>query len=252
MIELKDVTKTFGNVTAVDHLSLEVPAGELFAFLGPNGAGKTTTIKLIAGLLRPDTGRIHLGGYDVQEEYIEAKALLSYIPDQPYLYDKLTGREFLHFVGSMYDMERAETERRIEELADLFEFRSFLDTLGETYSHGMKQRVVVGAALLHDPAVMMIDEPMVGLDPKSANILKAVLRERVEQGMAIFMSTHTLSVAEEVADRVGIIQNGQIIIIGDLEDIRAQARTDGRLEEAFLQITEGRTTGFAELGRLQE
>ena len=252
MIELKDVTKSFGNVTAVDHLSLSVPPGEFFAFIGPNGAGKTTTIKMIAGLLRPDSGTICLGNYDVQENYIQAKALLSYIPDQPYLYDKLTGREFLHFVGSMYDMDRGETERRIEELADLFEFRSFLDTLGETYSHGMKQRVVVGAALLHDPEVIMIDEPMVGLDPKSANILKTVLRQRVDAGTAIFMSTHTLSVAEEVADRVGIIQHGRIVVKGDLEDIRARARTDGRLEEAFLQITEGRTTGFAELGHTQE
>jgi len=247
MIELKEVTKTFGTVTAVDHLSLEVPAGELFAFIGPNGAGKTTTIKLIAGLLRPDTGRIRLGGYNVQEEYIRAKSILSYVPDQPYLYDKLTGREFLHFVGSMYGMDRHETERKIEELADLFEFRSFLDTLGETYSHGMKQRVVVGSALLHDPRVIMIDEPMVGLDPKSASILKTVLRRHVDQGAAIFMSTHTLSVAEEVADRVGIIQNGRIILMGDLDDVYRQARTDGRLEEAFLQITEGRTTGFAEL-----
>ncbi len=252
MIKLENITKTFGDVTAVDGLTLTVPAGELFAFIGPNGAGKTTTIKMIAGLLRPDDGTIQLGDYNVQEQYIQAKSLLSYIPDEPYLYDKLTGREFLHFVGSMYGMHRAETERKIDELADLFEFHSFLDALGETYSHGMKQRVVVGAALLHDPSVIMIDEPMVGLDPKSANILKTVLRQRVEEGAAIFMSTHTLSVAEEVADRVGIIQNGRIIVMGSLDDIRAQARTDGRLEEAFLQITEGRTTGFAELGRSQE
>lgn len=247
MIKLEDVTKRFGRVTAVDNLSLSVPAGELFAFIGPNGAGKTTTIKLIAGLLRPDCGRIRLGGHDVREEYIQAKTLLSYIPDQPYLYDKLTGREFLHFVGSMYGMGREETEGKIEELADLFEFRGFLDALGETYSHGMKQRVVVGSALLHDPEVIVIDEPMVGLDPKSASILKTVLRKNVEEGTAIFMSTHTLSVAEETADRVGIIQNGSLIEVGALEDIYARAHTDGRLEEAFLQLTEGRTSGFVEL-----
>jgi len=241
MIELENVTKRFGDLTAVDRLSLTVPPGELFAFLGPNGAGKTTTIKLITGLLRPDEGCIRLCGHDVQRDYIRAKSLLSYVPDQPYLYDKLTGREFLHFVAAMYDMKRAETERKIEAVCELFDFDDFIDDLGETYSHGMKQRVVVSAALLHDPEVIVIDEPMVGLDPKSANVLKAVLRNRVAQGVTVFMSTHTLSVAEATADRVGIIQQGKLIEIGSLQDIYTKASTDGRLEEAFLRLTEKAT-----------
>jgi len=238
MIHIEDVTKRFGRLTAVDHLTLSVPPGEVFAFIGPNGAGKTTTIKLIVGLLRPDQGRITLFGHDVQKDYIRAKALLSYVPDQPYLYEKLTGREFLHFVGAIYGMDRKATERRIKELSELFEFAEFMDDLGESYSHGMKQRIVVSAALLHDPKALVIDEPMVGLDPRSGNILKTVLRNRAAQGTAVFLSTHTLPVAQQVADRVGIIHHGRIIALGTLEQIRQQAHTDGELEEAFLRLTE--------------
>jgi ABC-2 type transport system ATP-binding protein len=239
VIRLENVTKTFGEVTAVDHLDLEVPAGQLFVFLGPNGAGKTTTIKMIAGLLRPTEGRVILCGHNVHAEPIAAKSLLSYVPDEPFLYEKLTGREFLDFVGSMYGVNRDIRRRRIEELSELFETRGFLDERAETYSHGMKQRIVVSAALLHDPQVIVIDEPMVGLDPKGANTLKSVLRECTSRGATVFMSTHTLGVAEETADRVGIIRQGSLVALGSLEDIYAAARTDQRLEEAFLRLTEG-------------
>lgn len=238
MIRLENLVKQFGNVTAVDGLSLEIPAGELFVFLGPNGAGKTTTIKMIVGLLRPTAGRVVLCGHDVQKEPIAAKSLLSYVPDQPFLYDKLTGREFLHFVGAMYGMERPLVDEKVAYLSSTFELEGFLDELGETYSHGMKQRVVMSAALLHDPQVLVIDEPMVGLDPKGANTLKAVLRELTNDSVTVFMSTHTLAVAEETADRVGIIRQGSLIALGTLDDIYATARTDGRLEQAFLRLTE--------------
>lgn len=238
MIQLENLTKVFGRLTAVDHLNLEIPPGEFFAFIGPNGAGKTTTIKMIAGLLRPTEGRALLCGHDVQADYIAAKSVLSYVPDQPYLYDKLTGREFMQFVARMYHLPKPETERKIRELSETFEMESFLDELAETYSHGMKQRVVISAALLHNPKVVVVDEPTVGLDPKGASILKRVLRQQSRQGITVFVSTHTLSLAEEVADRVGIIHRGRIIALGALDDILRTARTDGRLEEAFLRLTD--------------
>ncbi len=238
MIRLENLTKRFGDTVAVDHLSLDITAGELFVFVGPNGAGKTTTIKMIAGLLRPTEGRVILCGHDVQKDYIEARSLLSYVPDQPFLYDKLTGREFLRFVGAMYGMDRSATDRKIAGLSDLFETDGFLDELAQTYSHGMKQRVVVSAAMLHEPRVLVVDEPMVGLDPKGARTLKAVLGDLTGDGVTVFMSTHTLAVAEEIADRVGIIREGSIIALGNLEQIYATARTDRRLEDAFLRLTE--------------
>ncbi len=239
MIELSNVTKSFGRSVAVRGLDLNVREGELFAFLGPNGAGKTTTIKMITGLLTPTDGHIRVAGFDIESDYIQAKSVISYIPDQPFLYQKLTGREFLHFLGSMYDMPAEEVEKKTDELAARFECEEYLDELAETYSHGMKQRVVVSGALLHDPEVILIDEPMVGLDPRSANILKAALREKVEDGCTVFMSTHTLGVAEETADRVGIIQDGTMVTVGTLDEIFDRAQTGGRLEDAFLRLTEG-------------
>jgi ABC-2 type transport system ATP-binding protein len=243
VIVLESLTKRFGDTVAVDHLDLTVPAGELFVFLGPNGAGKTTTIKLIAGLLRPTAGRVLLCGHCVQTDYMAAKRLLSYVPDQPFLYEKLTGREFLEFVGRMYGVDRTVIERRTGELAELFEMESFLDEAGETYSHGMKQRVVISAALLHDPRVMVIDEPMVGLDPKGANTLKRALRRLTQDGVTVFMSTHTLGVAEETADRLGIIRKGALVTVGALDEVCRAARTDERLEEAFLRLTEESAAG---------
>ncbi|KPK65528.1 MAG: ABC transporter [Planctomycetes bacterium SM23_32] len=238
MIKLEGLVKRFGDMVAVNGLTLEVPRGELFVFLGPNGAGKTTTIKLIVGLLRPTAGRVLLNGHDIQREPIAARSMLSYVPDQPFLYDKLTGREFLHFIGSVYGMTRQQIRDKTAYLSELFEVGDFLDELGQTYSHGMKQRVVVSAALLHEPRVLVIDEPMVGLDPKGANTLKAVLRQLVAEGVAVFMSTHTLAVAEETADRVGIIREGSLIALGSLDEIYRTARTDRRLEEAFLRLTD--------------
>jgi ABC-2 type transport system ATP-binding protein len=238
MIKLEGLTKRFGDLLAVDHVDLEVAPGEFFVFLGPNGAGKTTTIKLIAGLLRPTEGRALICGHDVQADYIGAKSLLSYVPDEPFLYEKLTGREFLEFIGAMYGVGPERTQERIAEMTELFELGGFLDELAETYSHGMKQRVVVSAALLHEPRVMVIDEPMVGLDPKGANTLKNALRALTRQGASIFMSTHTLAVAEETADRIGIIRRGRIIALGTLDEVYGSARAEGRLEEAFLRLTE--------------
>ena len=238
MIRLEGLTKKFGDLVAVDGLDLEVARGEFFAFIGPNGAGKTTTIKLMAGLLRPTRGKAFLGDYDVQSQYLKAKSLLSYVPDQPYLYDKLTGREFLQFVARMYDVEPGTATLKIDELSEMFGFKDYMDHLGESYSHGMKQRIVIGAALLHEPKVIVVDEPMVGLDPKSASIVKQELKRRSSSGVTVFMSTHTLAVAEELAERVGIIQKGRLTALGSLQEIYREARTDSRLEQAFLKLTQ--------------
>jgi ABC-2 type transport system ATP-binding protein len=238
MIELEHLRKEFRNVVAVQDLTLRIETGCFFAFLGPNGAGKTTTIKLITGLLKPTSGRLRICGHDVQEDGMAARQVLSYVPDQPYLYDKLSGREFLRFVGEVYGMERRPMELEIGAIAERFEMSSYLDQLAETYSHGMKQRVVIGAALLHEPRVIVIDEPMVGLDPRSSRIVKDVLRERAAAGVTVFMSTHTLSVAEELADRIGIIRRGELIADGSLEDIYEASQAGGQLEEAFLKLTE--------------
>ena len=238
MIEIRNLTKKFGQLMAVNHLDLTVGEGEFFAFIGPNGAGKTTTIKLIAGLLQPTEGEVFLCGHNVHRDQVQAKYLLSYVPDQPYLYDNLTGLEFLQFVARMYRIGHREADSRIAELSEAFEFGPYVDQLAETYSHGMKQRIVMSAALLHEPKVIVVDEPMVGLDPRSANTLKRVLKERSAQGVTVFMSTHDLPVAEQTAERVGIIHEGRLVALGTLEQIYETARTDGRLEDAFLRITE--------------
>ena len=237
MIEINNLTKRFGSTIAVDGLSLAIDPGELFAFLGPNGAGKTTTIKVLVGLLRPDAGAVRLCGHDIIEDPVAAKATLSYIPDQPYLYDKLTGREFLDFVGRMYGLDGGERKKQIRTLGDRLALHGFLDDMSECYSHGMKQRVVVAAALIHAPKVLVVDEPMVGLDPRIARVVKDILRELTAVGTTVFMSTHTLSVAEELADRIGIIDRGKLIVLGTLEDIRAQSGGARGLEEMFLRLT---------------
>jgi len=247
MIELEHVTKRFGNVVAVNDLSLQVKGGELFAFLGPNGAGKTTTIKMIAGLLRPDSGKIRVCGHEMKDEAVEAKSKIGYIPDQPYLYERLTGREFLEFVGKMYGLDLALVKERIETLGKAFEFKDYMDELCGNYSHGMRQRVVISSALLHDPEVIVVDEPMVGLDPKGARLIKSVFREKVREGVAVFMSTHTLAVAEETADRVGILHNGRLLTVGSVEEILALGESPGAgLEEAFLLLTTGESDGGVE------
>jgi len=236
-IEIEGLTKRFGRKTAVKDLSLHARPGELYAFLGPNGAGKTTTLKVVTGLLRPSAGRVSVCGHDVHADGIAARRVLSYVPDQPFLYEKLSGREFLLFVARLYRMDAAASDRRIDELSERFGTTEYLDDLAESYSHGMKQRVVLSAAILHDPKVLVIDEPMVGLDPRSSRLVKDVLREMVGDGVCVFMSTHTLSAAEEVADRVGIIQNGERVAEGTVDELRARVHTSGRLEDVFLTIT---------------
>jgi len=245
MLTIDHLHKRYGQKPAVRDLCLEVAAGELYAFLGPNGAGKTTTLKCVVGLLRPSEGRVVVDGHDVQAEPIAAKRVMSYVPDRPYLYEKLSGREFLAFAGRMYGVDRLTCARRADELLALFDATEWADELCENYSHGMRQKIVMSAALIHDPRVLVIDEPMVGLDPLSARTVKTVLRERVADGCAVLMSTHTLSVAEEVADRVGIIHRGRLIVEGTCEELRRQASARGRLEDIFLELTAGVEAGAA-------
>src|SRR5438093_5064200 len=211
MIELIDVTKRYGTKLAVDRLTLRIAAGELFAFLGPNGAGKTTTIKLLCGLLFPTEGTVRVGGFDLHTQGDQARQLLSYVPDQPYLYEKLTGREFLQFIADMYRMPREHGRRRMDEVIALFSLDEFVDDLTERYSHGMRQRTVFAAALLHEPKVLIVDEPTVGLDPRSIRLLKDLLRQQADQGTTVFLSTHSLDVAEKLADRIGIVEHGRLI-----------------------------------------
>ena len=235
-IELDHVTKCYGAKVAVDDLCLTVRRGELFAFLGPNGAGKTTTIKLICGLLRPSAGRIQVLGHDVVDDGQRARRSLAYVADEPYLYEKLTGREFLTLVYRLYGIDEPTGRRRMEELIELFDMGAYIDCLTETYSHGMKQRVVFAAALVREPEVLVVDEPLVGLDPPTARLVKDLLKQRARRGQTVFMSTHTLSVAEEVADRIGILHRGRLIWCGTIGQLRAERQADARLEDLFLTL----------------
>ena len=238
MIEIDQVTKAYGNQIAVDNLSLRIAAGELFAFLGPNGAGKTTTIKLMCGLLFPTAGTIRIGGFDLQTQGDQARQLISYVPDQLFLYERLTGREFLQFIADMYGLPRDEGRRRMREMIELFGLASFIDQLTGNYSHGMRQRTVFAAALLHGPRLLITDEPTVGLDPASVRLLKDLLRREADHGVTVFLSTHSLDIAQELADRIGIIHRGRLIGLGTLDALRKQAALDGSLEEVFLKLTE--------------
>ena len=238
MIELNEVTKKYGTKTAVDRLSLSIEAGELFAFLGPNGAGKTTTIKLMCGLLFPTSGTVKVGGFDLVKDGDKARQLISYVPDQPYLYEKLTGREFLQFISDMYGMERRYGQERIEAMIKLFELEDFVDDLTERYSHGMRQRTVFASALLHEPRVLIVDEPTVGLDPRSVRLLKNLLRSEADNGMTVFLSTHSLDIAQQLAGRIGIVDHGRLIVCGTLDALRTQAEIGGSLEDVFLKLTE--------------
>jgi ABC-2 type transport system ATP-binding protein len=237
MIELRGVTKTFGARVAVDGLDLRVRAGELFAFLGPNGAGKTTTIKMVCGLLAPTSGVVRVGGHPATRQ--EARQLLAYVPDQPFLYEKLTGREFLRFVVEMYGLDRRLAVRRIDELIGTFEMADYVDELCETYSQGMKQRLVFASALVHDPRVLIVDEPLVGLDPRSARIVKDLFVAQARAGVAVLMSTHLLSIAEELADTIGIIDHGRMLAQGTLAELRERVESHGPLEDLFLTLTGG-------------
>ena len=238
MIEVRKLTKRYGNFTAVNDVSFTIPAGEIFCFLGKNGAGKTTTIKMLAGLLQPTSGSISLGGHDMSKEPEAAKALTGYIPDRPYMYTKLTGREFLYFIGDLYSMEAALLDERADQLMEEFGLTAWQNELIDNYSHGMKQRLATCAALLPQPKILIIDEPMVGLDPHGAKMLKDSFRKYAAMGVTIFLSTHSLNVAEEVAHRLAIIQSGEIIAEGTLAELceGKEGVADG-LENLFLEIT---------------
>ncbi|HEX6574747.1 MAG TPA: ABC transporter ATP-binding protein [Gemmatimonadaceae bacterium] len=238
MIELKALTKRYGSFTAVDAIDLQVPKGELFGFLGPNGAGKTTTLRMIAGILRPSSGTVRIGDIDVTGNPMEAKARLGYIPDRPYIYEKLTGSEFLRFVAGLYSQNGKVIEHRGRELLALFDLEEWRDELVESYSHGMKQKLIISSAFIHRPDVIVVDEPMVGLDPKAARILKDLFREYTRRGHTIMMSTHTLEVAETMCDRIGIIQGGKIRALGTMDELRSSSEsgTEG-LEDIFLKLT---------------
>jgi ABC-2 type transport system ATP-binding protein len=236
-IVFQNVTKEFGTKKAVDQISFEVRSGEIFAFLGPNGAGKTTSIKMICGLMKPTAGTVMVCGY--QAGSAEARSRIAYVPDQPFLYDKLTGREFLSFVTRMYGMPEDVAARQISQYVSLFEIEGFLDQLCEGYSQGMKQRLVFASALVHEPEVLVVDEPFVGLDPRSARIVKRTFVEQARRGVAVLMSIHLLSIAEDLADRIGIINHGKIISMGTLAELRENLAQDGSLEDIFLSITGG-------------
>jgi len=237
MILVENLTKRFEDVFAVRDLDLSIPAGEVFAFLGPNGAGKTTTIKILTGLIRPTQGRAVLGGFDIQKNAFEAKKLIGYIPDHPYVYEKLTGREFFTFIGDLFGVPKELREEKFEHYFKLFGLLGATDKLIQNYSHGMRQKLVMSVSLMHDPSIIVVDEPMVGLDPQSALVVKRLFREKAREGAAVFLSTHTLSVAEEVADRIGLINRGKLIFLGTLEEMRKTTQKDGNLEELFLELT---------------
>ena len=238
MIKLTNLVKRYGNFTAVNSIDLEVPRGQLFGFLGPNGAGKTTTLRMIAGILRPTSGTIEIGGIDLTKDPIAAKSVLGFIPDRPFIYEKLTGAEFLRFVAGLYDQEGTQVEHRARELLALFDLEEWRDELVESYSHGMRQKLIISSAFVHRPKVIVVDEPMVGLDPKAARIIKDLFREYCNRGHTIMMSTHTLEVAESMCDRIGIIQGGVIRALGTMAELRssAQSGTEG-LEQIFLRLT---------------
>ncbi len=240
MITLTNLTKRYGSFTAVDGIDLTVRRGELFGFLGPNGAGKTTTFRMIAGVILPTAGRITIGGIDLGEQPLVAKARLGYIPDRPFVYEKLTGAEFLRFVAALYGQQDGGVERRIDELLELFELTPWKDELTESYSHGMRQKLLIASALVHRPAVIVVDEPMVGLDPKGARLLKDLFRRFVDRGGTLLMSTHTLEVAEAMCDRIAIMQQGRIVAQGTMAELREQtASGDTSLEDLFLRLTGG-------------
>ena len=249
MIQATGLSKNFGSLRAVDDLHLDIAQGEFFAFLGPNAAGKTTTIKMLTGLLRPSEGTARVAGYDIQRHPEAAKRLISYVPDFPFLYDKLTPREFLRFVGELYELPRADIGARAEALFEQFHLTEYHNELIENLSHGTRQRVAISAGLLHDPKVFIIDEPMVGLDPMHARIVKDEFKARSRAGCTIFLSTHTLSVAEEMADRIGIINHGRLVALGTVDELRRQnQQAGGALEKIFLSVIDAEERHREEVG----
>ncbi|HCX90996.1 MAG: ABC transporter [Deltaproteobacteria bacterium CG_4_9_14_3_um_filter_44_9] len=241
MIQLIDLTKKYSKVKAIDGINLEIKQGEIFGFLGPNGAGKTTTIKIMVGLLKPTSGRVIIDGNDIAKNPLEAKKVVGFIPDRPFLYEKLTGKEFLRFMAGLYSIDTNSYESKISELLELFELTEWGDELIEGYSHGMQQRLVMSSALIHNPKVIIVDEPMVGLDPKGARLVKEIFKAISLKGTTIFMSTHTLEIAEEMCDRIAIIQEGKVIALGTMDELRKKVDSTGDqgLESVFLVLTGG-------------
>jgi ABC-2 type transport system ATP-binding protein len=236
-VVVENVSKSFGPVHAVRDLTLRIPAGELFCFLGPNGAGKTTTLKLVAGLVRPDRGQIRIGGMDIQRDPVGAKQLMGYIPDTPFLYERLTPLEFLRFTADLYGMPEGRLGAALPEMIERFGLGPYLEVLVGDLSHGMRQRLLYVATLLHEPQVLLIDEPFVGLDPYTIRMIKDLLRAKARGGMTVFFTTHILAVAEEIADRIGIILDGRLVALGRLEELAAQSGVGGHLEDVFLKLT---------------
>lgn len=240
MLRLKNLSKTYskGQVKAVDNINLEVKPGEIFGFLGPNGAGKTTTIKMIVGLLKPDEGNVYIDGIDVWENPLEAKKKISYVPDTPEVYDKLKGIEYLNFIADIYGVPKDIRQERIEKYLDIFELENAIGNIIGSYSHGMKQKLVLISALIHEPELFILDEPMVGLDPKSSFNLKEIMRQRCKEGKTVFFSTHVLEVAEKLCDRIAIINKGKIIALGTMDELRSAAEDKESLEKIFLELTD--------------
>ncbi len=239
LIETTHLIKRYGEKVAVNDVSFTVQAGEVFGFLGPNGAGKTTTIKMIVGLLQPSAGSVKIAGYDVQAQSLQAKSLTGFVPDTPNLYPKLSGRELFRFIGDLYGLERGQVQQRSEELLRLFELEQAGDDPLNSYSHGMQQKAALACALIHDPKVLVLDEPTVGLDPRSARLIKDMLRQMAERGSAVFLSTHILEIAERMCDRIGIINKGELIAIGSMEELRGLGQGETSLEDIFLSLTGG-------------
>ena len=240
MLKLQNLSKTYskGTVKAVDNVNLDIEPGEIFGFLGPNGAEKTTTIKMIVGLLKPDSGKVFINEIDVWENPIEAKSQISYVPDSPEIYDKLKGIEYLNFIADMYEIPKDIREERMEKYLEIFNLKNAVGDIIGSYSHGMKQKLVLISALLHEPNLFILDEPMVGLDPKSSFQLKEIMRERCDEGKTVFFSTHVLEVAEKLCDRIAIINKGRIIALGTMDELRSHAEERESLEKIFLELTE--------------
>ena len=238
MIELKDLTKKYGDFQAVNHLNLSVKKGEVFGFIGPNGAGKTTTIKMMGGILAPTTGTVTIAGINMQKEPENAKSKIGFIPDRPYLYEKLTGMEFLKFTADLYGVSAATFQSRAFKILKKFSLDDWAQALIESYSHGMKQRLIMSAALLHEPQVIIVDEPMVGLDPAAIIMVKGLFRSLAADGVTIFMSTHTLKFAEDTCDRIGVINKGRLIAMGTTQELQREANvSEADLEHVFLNLT---------------
>jgi ABC-2 type transport system ATP-binding protein len=238
MIELKNLTKKYGDYKAVDDLNLHVKKGEIFGFIGPNGAGKTTTIKMIGGILAPSAGTVNVAGIDIQKQPEKAKNKIGFIPDRPYLYEKLTGMEFLKFTADLYGVSDDIFSKKAQQNLEMFSLSDWSNELIESYSHGMKQRLIMSAALLHDPEVIIVDEPMVGLDPMAIMMVKDLFMRLAQKGVTVFMSTHTLAVAEDICERIGVIHRGHLIASGTTDDLRRKANvSDAALEKVFLNLT---------------